>query len=416
VAQQLGLPRRLGKGSAAIPLALGAMVGAGLFVGPAPAAAVGGGWLLLLGIPIAAVTALCCALATAELSSIYRGPGSAYTCVRSQVGVMPARISASTYLVGQIAAMAAVARAIGQYLPTQSAKGVAAVVVLLAVLGSTAGLRVRGVASWLPLGFAFAVLVIVVAACFAITPVAAAPMVAPMPHSADGITGAAGTMFFAYLGFERLGAPAVDRDRYEHRDLLRGLIISIGAMTLMALITSAALLYQLGAARLALSPAPMTDALNAAAATNLGPMIGAGVALAMTPILLGALESFRSTSRALIHDGDLPLVLGRTRRGGTPYLLDLSAGIAAAVLALVLQPAQAIGLAACCVLVHYAFASVGARLLLADGRTRQMRILCAGMVLCVLLAMSMPVFAMVTTLLVALAGPVLAGLFSGRWR
>jgi APA family basic amino acid/polyamine antiporter len=391
------------------------MVGAGVFVGPAPAAAVGGGWLLLLGIPIAALTALCSALATAELSSTYRGPGSVYTCVRSQVGVIPARISASTHLVGQIAAMAAVAGAIGQYLPVQAAKGVAAVAVLLAVLGSTAGLRVRGVTGWLPLGCALAVLAILVAACFAITPVPVAPMAAPMPHSAEGITGAAGTMFFAYLGFERLAAPAEEHDRFERRDLLRGLIISIGAMTLIAVITSAALLYQLGAARLALSPAPMTDALNAAAATNLGPVTGAGVALAMAPILLGVLESFRATSRALIHDGDLPLALGRTGRGGTPYLLDLSAGVVAAILAVVLQPAQAIGLAACCVLVHYAFANVGARLVLADRRMGLMRLLCAGMVLCVLLAMSMPVFAIVTTLFVAFGGPVLAGLFSGRW-
>ena len=226
MAQELELPRRLASGTWAVPIALGGMLGTGIFVGIGPAFAAAG-WWSLLGVPIAALTAVCAAVASSYQSTAYRGPGPAYTCTRARVGVAPARMAASAFFAGHLAAMAAIAGVIGDLLFPRASTGAAAVTILLVVLAATTGLRIRGVASWLWLALTATVLGVVVAACFAIDPVPPAEMPMPGADSAVGITGAAGVLVFAFLGFERLTAPADERDRFQWRAEPRQPIASI---------------------------------------------------------------------------------------------------------------------------------------------------------------------------------------------
>lgn len=412
--QRVERVNRLGSGYAAIPLALGGMLGAGVFLGLAPAAA-GAGTLLLLGLPISALTASCWALVSAHQSSAYRGPGPSYACTRSRLGVLPARVGASAHLAGQVAAMAAIAETVGTYLLPASASGVAAAAVLLVVLASTAGLRIRGVAAWMWLALTVAVFVAVAAVCFAIEPVGTTMTGQPLGDHAVGITGSAGVLYFAFLGLDRLTAPVQERDRFAWKSIRRGVIVSVVATTVLCALFAVALLHQLGPQRLALSPVPVIDALGAAAATELRPLVGVAIAVAMLPVLLGALESFRSTASAVVHDGDLPAALGRTGAHGTPYLLDVLTGVAAVVVVLAVGPVQAMTTAVCCVLVHQAFASAAGRVLLSDEHKWVMRSTCLGMGLSVVLAMSMPIAAMLTTAAVVVLGPLLAGVVSRRW-
>lgn len=303
--------------------------------------------------------------------------------------------------------MAAVAGGIAQYLLPSAAKGLGAVVILLAVLAATTGVRIGTRGAWLWIALSITALGVVVAASFAIAP---APPTAPSPGRLVGVSGAAGTMFFGFLGFERLLVP----DK-RIAVLWRNVIVAVVIMTLVLVIIGAALLYQLGPARLGLSPTPITDALVAASAAGLAPPIGVAVALAMVPALLAAQNCVRVTAVEVVADGDLPRALGRTGRAGTPYRLDLSAGIAAVVLIQLLTPAQAINLAACCVLVYHAFVNIAAQRPSNVGKWRSPT-LCLGMVLTIVLAMSMPVPIMLATLSVAVAGPLLTAAGTRRWR
>lgn len=399
----------------ALPVVLGGMLGAGLLSGLAPAA-LAAGRFLPLAIPIALLAAACCALASAHQSGSYRGPGAAVACTRARLGVLPGRIGASTALAGQLAGLAAVARVAAEHAVPAAAPGFSAVVVLLVVLAATAGLRIRGTAAWLWLGLTCAVLGVVIAACFAIEPVAAPVAGMPQGDAGIGITGAAALLFFGFLGFERLTAPAEDRDRQ------RGVVVRWG--TLAALIVAAvlmcvlalALLHQLGPARLALSQRPLLDALDAAGASDLRRPVGLGAGLAMLPVLLAILESLRSTALSVQREGDLPRVLAREGRYGTPYLLDLGCGLVAAAVSVLVHPAAAMAFAACCLLVHHALANAAARVLLASDQVWRMRSACLGMGLAVILAMSMSIHAMLATLVVVIAGPLAAGPIARRWR
>lgn len=399
-----------------VATALSGMWGAGLFVGSAGAAGAAGGWCLL-GIPIAALAAYSCAVASSELGEQYAGPGAAHACIRARLGVAPARMATGAYLVGLTAAMAAIAKAIGEHLLPHAPSAVAITVLLLVVLASTTGLRIRGFAAGIWTAVTLSVLALVVITCFAIGPVApATPVAGTSSGSAVGIIPAAGVMFFAFLGFERITAPAAGGDRVGRWRAHRALAPAIAATALVAVIVTGALLYQLGPARLAVSPAPLVDALGAADASGLLRPVEAGAAIAMVPALLGVFELFRSEAQGVLREGDLPAGLGRTGSHGTLYLLEVLVALAAGGLSLVLEPATAIAFAACCVLVHHAFASAGARVLLMDGPTWSMRLSCFALGICVVLAMSASVPVLIATLATVLAGPVLAGWRTGRWR
>ncbi|MCX2734352.1 amino acid permease [Saccharopolyspora sp. NFXS83] len=398
----------------ALPLALGGMLGAGLFVGIAPAA-LAAGPLLLLAVPLVLVAVACSALASAHQSASYRGPGAGYACIRARLGVLPARFGAATALAGKVAALAAIARVIAEHAMPAAPPVVSSAIVLLVVLAATAGLRIRGAAAWLWLLLTLAVVGLVIAVCFAIEPPESPAMPAVQEDGAIGITGAAGVLFFGFLGFERLTAPAEERDRHRGVIVKWGVVASLVVTGVVVSLLAWALLHQLGPARLALSGQPLLDALDAAAGGRLRPMVGTAVGLALFPVLLGVLESLRSTALAVQRDQDLPAALARESRAGTPYLLDLCAGVAAAVVALLVQPVPAMAFASCCLLVHHALANAAARVLLADDQVWRMRSACLGMGLAVILAMSMPVHAMLGTLVVVIAGPLLAGLVSRRW-
>ncbi|MGJ7904865.1 amino acid permease [Actinopolyspora sp. H202] len=387
----------------AVPLALGAMLGAGVFLGVAPAVSIAGPWTPF-AVPVAALTAWCAASATRHQADSYGPTGAGYACVRDKLGVVPGRIAAGTGLFGHIAALTAVAGAAARYLPAPQSL-TAAALPLLAVLLSTAGLRIRGAAGLLWLASTIAVLGVVIAACLAITPVDS-PSISPQGPLA--ISGAAGVLFFVFAGFERLTASADRADRYSAAVLDRALptvLLTAGAVLAVVLMVVS---YQLGSARLALSPAPLLDALRAADAAALTSGVGAAAALVMLPVLLAVLESARSTGAALVSDGELPVLSRRAGPAGTSYPFDLALAAVAASLTLLLGPEQAVSIAACCLLVHYALVNAAARVLLLDGGKLPRRTACLGMGLSVILAMSMPVPAMAITLAVVVLVPVSA--------
>ncbi len=373
---------------ATVALGLPAVLGAGVFAGLAPAAGLAG-WWLLPALAISALAALCCAFSTADQSRAYPDIGGGYGYVRAQLGVWPARMTASAHLLGRCAMAAAVALMFGAYVvPDRPVIGALALVMATALLGA-AGFRftvgVSAAVSLVVLG----VLALVVASSFSIAPV---PSVGEA-GTVNELVGAAGLMFTAFTGFERVTAPYRGEQPRPDAALRFAIPILIGGSFVVCLAVGAGVLRQLGSARLALSPAPLRDALVAADASALVPLVQIGAAVAGVAALHFVLASAHRTLTGLAEDGDLPT---RLRPAALTLVL-----VAAAALAVVLMPiATALGVAACATLFYYAFTNASARVLLQNDRTWPMRTACLGLGLSVLLAMSMPVPA----LLISMAG------------
>jgi APA family basic amino acid/polyamine antiporter len=270
-----------------------AAFGAGVLLGPAPAAALAG-WWLVAGMVTAAAAAVLLGLSTPD-----RTPGPA----ASSLGIL-----------GRIAAAVAVAGTFGEYV-VPARPGVGGVVLMVAVaavvlLAPPLPAAVDRVAAVLVV----AVLLVVAVACFTIAPVA--PPVLP-PADAAGADQPLGLLPSAVLFFVCF---AGGRTAGRARPVVVGVVLAVSlAVTIGAL-------RQLGGERLALSPAPLRDALTAADAASINGLLAAGVTVACVFALRGTLTDLRD----LVPGGRSPVAAG---------------GLAAAVAALgalVLDPAYAL--------------------------------------------------------------------------
>src|ERR1700759_1439187 len=127
------LERRLGTVDA-VTIGLGSMVGAGIFVVLAPAAAAAGSGLLV-GLAVAAVVAYCNAMSSARLAARYPESGGTYVYGRERLGPFWGYLAGWAFVVGKTASCAAMALTVGEYVWPARAHVIAvcAVVVLTAV-------------------------------------------------------------------------------------------------------------------------------------------------------------------------------------------------------------------------------------------------------------------------------------------
>lgn len=369
-------------------LGLAAMLGAGVFGGLAPAAGLAGRWLLV-GIVIAVLPAFCSAVSTSEQARAFPGAGGGYRYTRDQLGRWPGRLAGGAYLMGRLAAMAAIAGCFGDYVLPGEPMPAAIGVLVFAVAADAAGLALPPAVVRLLVGFVLVVLGVVVAACFAIAPPppTGLPRPAGLPGTDDpGELGrVAGVMFFAFLGFERVTAlPAERRSRALLPVLL---VVALGGY----LAVGAGVLRQLGAARLALSPVPLRDAVAAADGAPLVPLVTAGALVALALALFMVVGGTRRTIDAMAHAGDLPGVLAVPRRsGGQPVAAAICVGAAGLVGVSLLRADTAVELGATCMLGYYAFTNAAARLLRREDRAWPARTACFGLGLCVVIWLTMP--------------------------
>lgn len=408
----------------AITAGLVAMLGAGVFAGLAPAAATAGRWLLI-GTVIAALIALCSAFSIADQfrdrptsAAGYAGAGYRYT--RDHLGRWPGRMAAGVYLVGRMVAAAALAGCFGDYvMPARPA--VAALAVLLCAIGVELALgrfrlRLSLVLARVAVCVVLLVLGVVVAACFAIAPPppTGVPVPAGFPGADDvgGLLPAAGVAFFAFLGFERISAPGTGRPAPLRRTLLLAIPVVLVVALGTYLAVGAAVLRQLGASRLAISTAPLRDALAAADAAGLAPLVTLAAAVATSGALLIVLGGARRTIDVMVGEGDLPSSAGR----GLPAAALVGVGGLSAVL--LLHTADAIELAATCALGYYALTNTAARLLPAADRIWPSRSACFGLGLTVLVGLTMPAVDLIVMLAAMAAGVLLGplGTLVGRSR
>jgi basic amino acid/polyamine antiporter, APA family len=351
--------------------------GAGLFAGLAPAASLAGSWLLVAFV-LAAVLGLLTVLSTSERP---------LDTVRAPVR----RLVFGVGVLGRLAAAVAVAGTFGQYVTGSrqvlGALGLVVVVTAVVVVGRRTPVLVVRAGAVVVLGC----LALVVLACFAIEPVAPAVAV-DGGGSVLGLVAAAGLLTVCFLGVgplprgarvvevqlpaddawvaePREGGPDVGgvRDELpaadawisgprEGRPDLRGEPVGgarddsplefgvgraalrawrLGVLAVLAVVlvgclaVGSAVLRQLGAPRLALSPAPLLDALAAADASALEPLVVVGVAVGTGFVLLGILRGLAAAG------GSVP-----------PVRVSIAAGTVVALGASLVEPADALAVAA----------------------------------------------------------------------
>jgi basic amino acid/polyamine antiporter, APA family len=406
--------RRLGTADATV-LGLAAMLGTGVFVVWAPAAAAAGPWLLL-AVVLAGVVAACNAASTADLAVAHPESGGGYVYGRARLSPGAGRLAGVAFLVGKTASAAAAAGVFGSYvLPSQPLPAAVLVIVAATVL-NTAGVRWTARGAYALVGGTFAVLLVVVAIGLvgpepAAVATAATPDAEPVPTRGGvfGVLTAAGLVFFAFAGYARI-ATLGEEVRDPRRTLRRAIALALGITLLTYLLVAVALMVGLGTDRLATEATPLVAVVDGGEASALGVLVRVGAAAAAGSALLSVLVGVSRTSLAMARRGELPSGLAVICSRGTPCRADVAGGLVTIGIAALAGPVAAIALSACSVLVYYAVINLAALRLPAAERSWPYWTSALGLLLCLGLAALLPTQQVVTTAIALAVGWLLCTL------
>ena len=410
------LDRRLGP-SDAVVVGLGAMIGAGVFVAFAPAAARAGSWVWA-SLAVAAVVAVCNALSSARLAAQFPAAGGTYVYGRELLGPLPGFLAGWGFVVGKTASCAAMALTVGLYLWPEQSSVVAAVSVLALTVLSVLGVQRTATASKVLVGIVLAVLAVFVVAAFVSSAgSSAAPGAAPVavptvdgeawPGRILGVLGGAGFCFFAFAGYARI-ATLGEEVRDPGRTIPRAVVIAISVVIAVYAIVLAATVHVLGVGGVAASAAPVLDAAERVPAGEvLAPVVRIAAGIAALGALLGGVLGVSRTTLAMARDRHLPAPLAAVHpTTRTPYVAEICVGVVVAVIVLAADVRQAIGFSSFAVLIYYLVANTAALRL--DRRRRGLPawVPVLGAVGCVIVAGSLPWQSVVGGLVVFVVGGV----------
>lgn len=409
------LARRLGTFDAVL-IGLGSMIGAGVFAAFGPAARAAGTGLLA-GLVIAAVIAYCNAVASAQLAAVYPISGGTYVYGRERLGDWWGFTAGWGFVVGKTASCAAMALTFASYAVPGPfwAQRLLAVVAVLAL----AGLNYRGVSKT-----AVLTRVLVTAALVALAVVVIAIAVgggagfghlggwaAVVSGGGYGILQASGLLFFAFAGYARI-ATMGEEVRDPQRTIPRAIPIALLITVVVYLIVGVSALTAAGPQNLAAASAPLTEAVQAAGASAVAPVVRIGGAVASLGALLALIAGVGRTGLAMAREGDLPGWLAAVHpRLRVPHHAELALAIVVSVLVCTVDLRGVIGFSSFGVLVYYAIANASAWTQPASQRRWPRALNVLGLAGCLTLVATLPVVSVLTGLalfVVGLAGRAVA--------
>ncbi|MGW8592916.1 APC family permease [Dietzia sp. NPDC055877] len=406
------LDRRLGLTDAVV-VGLGAMIGAGVFVAFAPAAARAGS-LVWVSLAIAAVVAVCNALSSARLAAQFPAAGGTYVYGRELLGPLPGFLAGWGFIVGKTASCAAMALTVGLYIWPEHANLVAAAAVLLLTVLSVLGVQRTATVAKVLVAIVLVVLAVFFVMAWVVPSGGGAEAVAagtgttglgasevgpvPVPAVDDeawparilGVLGGAGFCFFAFAGYARI-ATLGEEVRDPARTIPKAVVLAISLVIVVYALVLAAVVHVLGVGGVAAGAAPVLEAAERIGGGELAPVVRIAAGIAALGALLGGILGVSRTTLAMARDRHLPAPLAAvhaTRR--TPYVAEICVGVLVAVIVLLADVRQAIGFSSFAVLVYYLVANTAALRL--DRRRRRLPawVPVLGALGCVTVAGSLP--------------------------
>ncbi|MFI8909709.1 APC family permease [Streptomyces albidoflavus] len=378
----------------AVVIGLGAMIGAGIFAALAPAARAAGSGLLM-GLALAAVVAYCNAASSARLAARYPASGGTYVYGRERLGEFWGVLAGWGFVVGKTASCAAMALTVGSYVwPGQEhAVAVAAVVTLTAV--NYTGVQKSALVTRIVVAVVLAVLAAVVVAALTSGTADAARLDVGSDATVGGVLQAAGLLFFAFAGYARI-ATLGEEVRDPARTIRRAIPVALGVTLVVYTLVAVSVLMVLGPEGLARAAAPLSEAVRAAGADWLVPVVRVGAAVAALGSLLALILGVSRTTLAMARDRHLPHALAAVHpKFRVPHRAELLAGAVVAVAAATADLRGAIGFSSFGVLVYYAVANASAWTLTPDEGRPNRLIPAVGLAGCLVLAFTLPLSSVV---------------------
>jgi APA family basic amino acid/polyamine antiporter len=408
----------LGTGDAVV-IGLGSMLGAGVF-SAFGAAARAAGTGLLIGLVIAAVIAYCNATASAQLAAVYPTSGGTYIYGRERLGDWWGFVAGWGFVIGKTASCAAMALTFANY--AVPGPWWAQRLVAVAGVAGLAALNYRGVTKT-----AMLARILVAATLVALTVVVVGIVIgggASTNHlgglsalgqgGAYGVLQAAGLLFFAFAGYARI-ATMGEEVRDPERTIPRAIPIALAIAVVVYLIVGVAALLAAGPDPLATAPAPLIEAVRAAGADAIVPVVRVGAVVASLGALLALIAGIGRTILAMARHHDLPSWLAAVHpRFRVPHRAELGFAVVISVLVLTLDLRGAIGFSSFGVLIYYGIANASAFTQPPDQRRWLRTLNILGVAGCSTLVATLPITSVIAGLVMFAVG--LLGRLFARYR
>jgi APA family basic amino acid/polyamine antiporter len=202
-----------------------------------------------------------------------------------------------------------------------------------------------------------------------------------------GVLQSAGLLFFAFAGYARI-ATMGEEVRDPARTIPRAITLALAIAVAIYLLVGVAALLAAGPDRLAHAAAPLAEAVRAAGAPALVPVISVGAALASLGALLALIAGLGRTMLAMARHRDLPRWLAAVHPDHrVPHHAEIAIGVLVCILVSAVDLRGVIGFSSFGVLIYYAIANAAAYTLPAP--RRRVRNVC-GLVGCLLLVATLP--------------------------
>ncbi len=368
------------------------MLGAGVFVVFAPAAAAAGGAGLLAALALAGFIAFCNATSAARLAARYPESGGTYVYGRERISPFAGFVAGWGFVVGKTASCAAMALTIGAYLWPGRARLVAVAAVVAVTAVNVRGIGKTAAATRALVAVTLAVLATVAVAGLTSGDLSAGRLDGLAGVGIRGVLTAAGLLFFAFAGYARI-ATLGEEVRDPERTIPRAVPVALGIVLAIYLVLAVVALGVLGEGRLAASAAPLVDVVSAAGLPGLAWLVRGGATVAVTGVLLSLLAGVGRTTLAMARRRDLPGALAAVHpRYRVPHRAELAVAAVVVVVVALGDVRGAIGFSSCTALVYYAIANASALTLGRDpARKLPVQLLAAlGLLGCLVLAVSLP--------------------------
>lgn len=383
------MSRRLDTADAVI-IGMGAMIGTGVFVAAGPASASAGSGILL-GLVIAAFVAFFNAASSAELAAVYPESGGAYVYGRKQLSPFWGWLAGWGFVVGKIASCAAAALTFGFYFYPGHAKALAlGAVVLLTAVNYRGIHQTAGATRWILAVVLAALGAIVFSSLFGGR--ADIRNLAPLAGTGGlrGLLRAAAILFFAFAGYARI-ATLGEEVKEPKRAIPRAIVIALLIVLLIYFSVMASALLAVGGEALAGSNAPLALAVQAGRFARLSPVVRIGATFATLGVLLSLMVGVSRTVFSMASNRDLPFWFSAVHPiYKVPHRAEISVGLIIMVIVLLGDVRSAIGFSSFAILIYYAVTNASAWVLSSEDRLWPRWLSLAGLVSCVVLAVSLP--------------------------
>lgn len=392
-------------------VALGAIIGAGIFVVLGEAAGVTAGGLPL-AILAAALVATLNGLSSVQLGVNYPQVGGAYEFGYRLLHPVIGFGAGWLFLLAGVAASTTYTLTFAGYLepvvPGVPLRAIAVGLALLALGVNIAGAHLSQSANNLLVAFKVAVLVILVGIGGAT--LAAGRTSPPAPVDIAGLPRAVALLFFAFTGYAR-PVTIAGEVRDPARTLPRAVIYALASATVLYLAVSLIALGLVGPSVLATSPDPLRQALIPTGQAWAGSLVAVGALVATFTVLLTEIWGLSRLVFAMSRRGDLPQPLGRLSGGGVPRLAVLAVGSIIVVLTAAMDLSPALSASSLALLLYYAVMNAASLRLRPEQRLYPLAVPYAGLAISVALAFALPAEAAI-----AVIGALAAGLAYYAWR